>query len=139
MKESVEFYGHPNVLSTHEKTIEITKHDHLTTRGDCIIGVRASKGCSDLSEEVKKALKDEDALVKFEIEVSNEKFEFFAKGSPALTFEDEHEIVIRKSEFASPRTLAINCDKAAIDVPRSMVQKLKNSSTKGILRIYTRE
>jgi hypothetical protein len=136
LKESIEFYGHPNVLSTHEKTIEVTKDDHLTARGDCIIGVRASKGCSELSEDLKSFLRDEKSKVKFEIEVDNERFEFFARGSPLLSFEDEHEIVIRMSDYASPRTLAVNADKAACDVPRSMVQRLKNSNTRGVLRIY---
>lgn len=139
MKESIEFYGHPNVRSMHEKTIEITKHEHLTTRGDCIIGVRASKGCSDLSEDLKSFLKSEKSKVKFEIEVGNEKFEFFARGSPFLSFEDDHEIVIRMSDYASPRTLAVDADKAACDLPRSMVQRLKNSNTRGILRIYAGE
>ncbi|MEM3095074.1 MAG: DUF371 domain-containing protein, partial [Nitrososphaera sp.] len=48
VQDEVIFYGHPNVQSLHGKTVEITKDEHLTLRGDCIIGVRASKACADL-------------------------------------------------------------------------------------------
>ena len=139
LREAIEFYGHPNVRSTHQKTIEITKHEHLTKRGDCIVGVRASKACSDLSDEVKSVLRNKGSLVRFEIEINNEKFEFFGRGSPELTFADEHEIVIRKSNFVSSRTLAVNCDKASSDIPRNMVGLLKKKETHGLLRIYIQE
>lgn len=139
LKDIIEFYGHPNVLSNHQKTFEITKDEHLTTRGDCIIGLKASKGCADTSNEVKSILKNKESKVKFEIEVEGEQFEFFAKGSPELTFDDKHEIVIRKSDYASPRTLAVNANKAACDLPRSMVQMLKNPKTRGFLRIYVQD
>jgi hypothetical protein len=41
--EKINAVGHPNVLATHEKTIEITKEDFLTPTGDCIIGINADK------------------------------------------------------------------------------------------------
>lgn len=138
LREVIEFYGHPNVRAWHEKTIEITKDNNLTLKGDCIVGVRASKGCSELSEGVKSAL-NKDVTVKFEIEVGKHVFEFIAKGSSELTFEDEHEIVIRKSDFTSPRTLAVKANKAACDIPRKIVEMLKDSSVKGLLKIYTEE
>ena len=138
LRETIEFYGHPNVRAWHEKTIEITNDSNLTLKGDCIVGVRASKGCSQLSEEVKSALND-DVAVKFEIEVGKHSFEFIARGSSKLTFEDEHEIVIRKSDYASPRTLAVKANKAACDIPRKMVEMLKDSNVRGLLKIYTGE
>ncbi len=57
VQDDVTFYGHPNVRSLHPKTIEITKDEHLTPRGDCIIGVRANKACADLDEALKHRLK----------------------------------------------------------------------------------
>ena len=39
MKITVPFLGHKNILSLHEKTIEITKDSELTTNGDCIVDV----------------------------------------------------------------------------------------------------
>ena len=35
--DEIEFYGHPNIQATHQKTIEITKDDYLTHEGYCII------------------------------------------------------------------------------------------------------
>ena len=47
--DEILFYGHPNVRCLHQRTIEVTTDSHLTLRGDCIIGVRASKACKDLN------------------------------------------------------------------------------------------
>ena len=57
VQDEVIFYGHPNIRSLHAKTIEITKDEHLTPRGDCIIGVKANKACADLDESFKHRLK----------------------------------------------------------------------------------
>ncbi|TMI58912.1 DUF371 domain-containing protein, partial [Candidatus Bathyarchaeota archaeon] len=37
-------FGHPRILSTHPTTIEITRSQNLTIRGDCVIGVKSSHG-----------------------------------------------------------------------------------------------
>ena len=39
MKIEIPFQGHKNILSLHQKTLEITKDDELTSNGDCIVGV----------------------------------------------------------------------------------------------------
>jgi hypothetical protein len=49
--EEIVFYGHPNVLGLHKRTIEITKDDYLTERGDCIIGINSNKSCNDLDDK----------------------------------------------------------------------------------------
>ena len=49
MKITVPFLGHKNILSLHEKTIEITKDSELTTNGDCIVGVGADISCIAVS------------------------------------------------------------------------------------------
>ena len=54
MKFEIEFFGHENIRSLHQKTIEITKEGNLTPSGDCIIGVNASCGCNDIPNEIKK-------------------------------------------------------------------------------------
>ena len=74
VQDDVTFYGHPNVRSLHAKTIEITKDEHLTPRGDCIIGVRANKACADLDEALKHRLKSNSAVVRIEVMVGNESF-----------------------------------------------------------------
>ena len=41
--------GHPLVLGSHPTTFEVTREDYLTKKGNCIIGIAADKGCSELS------------------------------------------------------------------------------------------
>jgi hypothetical protein len=124
IREEVIAYGHKNVKALHESTMEITKEDFLTERGDCIIGIRANKACNDLSEEFKIALKS-GAKIKIILEVENEREEFYGFGSPALKLTDNKSIVIRKSDYIDERTAIILSDKAAKDLKRSLVEKLK--------------
>ncbi len=56
--ERIHAWGHENILSTHRTTIEITKDKNLTKKGDCIIGVNASKACIDLTKEFKIQIKN---------------------------------------------------------------------------------
>ena len=61
--DEVEFYGHPMVRSLHPTTYEVTKDAHLTLRGDCIIGVKADKGLSELSSGVRESIMQEESTV----------------------------------------------------------------------------
>ena len=135
VQDDVTFYGHPNVRSLHAKTIEITKYEHLTPRGDCIIGVRANKACADLDEALKHRLKSNLAVVKIEVMVENESFLITGMGDHRLSMSNSHDIVIRRTNFACPRTMSILCNKASSEVPRKMVERLQDRDTKGIFRI----
>ena len=135
IQEEVTFYGHPNVRSLHSKTIEITKDEHLTPRGDCIVGVRANKACADLDESFKRRLKSNSCLVRMEIMVEEESFLISGRGHECLTLLNSHDIVIRKTNFVCPRTLSVMCDKASSELPRSLVNILQGQETKGIFRI----
>ena len=129
------FFGHRNVQSFHARTVEITKDDHLTLRGDCIIGVRASRACADLDPSLKSRVMKNDSFVKIEIIVGNDVYPIAGSGDKRLTLENRHDIVIRKTSFVCPRTLSIRCDKASSDIPRGMVDALKNPETRGLFRI----
>ena len=48
-QEIIRCRGHPLVLGTHPTTFEVTREDHLTSSGNCIIGIAADKGCAGLS------------------------------------------------------------------------------------------
>ena len=135
VQDEVTFYGHPNVRSLHTKTIEITKDEHLTPRGDCIIGVRANKACADLNESLKNRLKSNSVVVKTEIIVENESFLITGMGDNRLSLLNLHDIVIRRTKFACPRTMSVLCNKASSEVPRKMVEKLQDRDTKGVFRI----
>ena len=135
MKFEILFSGHENIRSNHQKTIEITKESHLTPQGDCIIGVNASSSCADLPLELKNQLKNPESKIKFSIRVADKEFVLEGKGHPELILSHTEDIVIRKSDFICPRTLAIKCDKASDLLPRDMVTLLQDPKTKGIFTI----
>lgn len=135
IQDEITFYGHPNVRSNHSKSIEVTKAQTLSTKGDCIVGVNADKACNDLKPCLKKLLLKNGLDLKIEIIVEDLTFVMHAHGNPNLLLSDVHDIVIRRSKFICPRTLAISCDKAASDIPRKMTHLLRNPETKGILRL----
>ena len=135
VQDEVIFYGHPNILSDHPKTLEITRASDLTLRGDCIIGVRANKACSDLNQVLKRHLKDDGSTVNMEIIANDGLFQIVGHANKRLLLLNKHDIVIRKSNFICPRTLAICCNKASSDIPRELVHSLRNSQMKGIFRI----
>ena len=135
MEDEITFYGHKNILSLHPRTIEVTKDPNLTKNGDCIIGVSANKACDDLNISVKKKLRTNDTFVKMKIIVDQVEFELAGIGNTDLSISHKHDIVLRKSNYADSRTLAISCDKSAIDIPRDLVNLLTVSDARGILRI----
>jgi len=112
--------GHGNVLATHRNTLEFTRDAELTKRGDCIVAVAA-----DYSLEEAKKLRER---VKITIRCSGRAESLTATINPG--FSDGHEMVIRKSSFASSRTFATGADKAAADLSRSFVALLKSPEAK---------
>jgi len=138
LKERIVCYGHENVKATHRSTLEITKEDYLTPRGDCIICVKANKGLKELSDEIKKALKS-GKKVKIRITADDIVDELEAVGDERLTFENEISMVIRKSEYVDGRTLAIRANKAARDIKRELVEKLRNPEQRVVVEIIVNE
>ena len=53
-----------------------------------------------------------------------------AQGSPKLILTHPTDAIIRKSDYVSNRTLAVHADKAAKDLARDFVEKLKNPKQK---------
>ena len=122
------------MLSNHRNTIEITKDSDISLRADCIIGVAADKACSDLDSKLVEHIRSRGNL-KFLVTVKNLEFVFCGTGSSELQLTHPTEIVFRKSDFISSRTIALHCDAAAIDLPREMVKLLQDPNTIGSLRI----
>jgi hypothetical protein len=135
VQDQVTFYGHPNIRSLHARTIEITKDEHLTPRGDCIIGVKANKACADLDQSLKHRLRSNSSVVKIEIIVGDESFLISGRGDERLSMLNAHDIVVRKTNFVCPRTMSVLCNKASSDMPRKLVKMLQDQETKGIFRI----
>ncbi len=126
MIESIRARGHGNVVAGHKTTIEITREESLTPRGDCIVCVGADKGLCDLGEDFKDAARDEKAVIEVTLSVDGLLERIWGRGHPDLSFDDTSDLVIRKSDYVCGRTLMIKADKAAVDLSREMVEKLKD-------------
>ncbi len=130
MKEEIIAWGHENITAKHRTTLEITKEEKLTPRGDCIIGVKADKAICDIDERIKEWLK---AGKRIEIEIILPQYglkdSLIAFGSSDMTFKHKTDIVVRKSDYVCERTLAIRANKAAKDINREIVKLLKDPTT----------
>ncbi len=120
-------FGHKKVQATHKSTLEITKEKELSKRGDCIITVSADKGMTDLSPELKEILREDNTRIRILIEAQGIVDIVNAFGSSRLTLNHPTDIVVRKSSFVCSRTLAIKADKAAGDLSRRLVEKLRSA------------
>ncbi|EGG42701.1 hypothetical protein Nlim_0414 [Candidatus Nitrosarchaeum limnium SFB1] len=135
MRFEIQFSGHENIRSNHQKTIEITKESHLTPSGDCIIGVNATTSCAELPISLKKKLQNPYSKVTLSIKVGSHEFNVKGRGHENLSLTHLEDIVIRKSDFVCPRTLAVKCDKASDLIPREMILLLQNPKTRGTFTI----
>lgn len=130
IRETIFAHGHEKIRATHKTTFEITKETQLSEKGDCIIAVAADKALTNLSPEFKENLRKKNAkiTISFEageiIELAN------AFGASHLTLSHPTDMVVRKSNYVCNRTLAIHADKAACDLSRKLVEKLKNPEQK---------
>jgi len=127
--------GHVNIKATHPSTFEVTKENWLTPQGDCIIGISASKSPKQFSEEFKNIAKREGAIV-LAILLSDETFDYIiGKGSEKLTFKDATRMIFRKSNYVSDNTVMIKANKAARDISRELISKLRKGNILHILLI----
>jgi hypothetical protein len=117
--------GHPLITSLHKSTLEITRDAEVGPEGDCIIGVSSSRGCLDLSEGIKRAIR-EGAEMYLLLEIGDLTEEIRGFGHPDLELTHPDEMVFRKSEFISSRTVLICCDRSASDLSREFVTMLRN-------------
>jgi hypothetical protein len=127
-EESFIAWGHPNIRSSHETTLMLTREEHLTKRGDCILAIKAEKGLRDLKPNLKELLRKDGSKVIVTLETGDTKFEVIGWGSSKLTLSHPDEMVIRKSSYVSDRTLMIGANKAASDVPPEFIKLLQDES-----------
>lgn len=130
IKEVFFGYGHANMQATHKTTLEFTRDMHLSKRGDCIVAVAADKALSDLTAKFKENLRKPHAKIIITIEADGTTEKVYAEGSPQLILTHPTDMVIRKSGYVCSRTLAVHADKAACDLSRDLVEKLKNPKQK---------
>ena len=124
--EAILARGHKNITATHKTTFEITKEKSLTERGNCIIAVSANKAMPDLKPKFKEILKNENAELIIEIKAGEMHEIVRAHGSPYLQLTHPTDIVVRKSSYVCNRTLAIKANKAAADISRKLIRKIRD-------------
>jgi hypothetical protein len=129
-RENIVAFGHENIQAIHPSTLMFTREKHLSKTGDCVAGVAADKAVADLNQEFKEKLKRPNAKLTIIIEAEGLTEQIDALGSPKLILTHPTDMVIRKSNYICDRTLAIRADKSANDLPRELVEKLKNPQQK---------
>ncbi len=128
--ETIFAYGHRNIRATHKSTLEITKGNRLSKKGECIIAVSANKAIADLNPEFKGSLRNENAEMTMLIEAGGIVEVVNAFGSRQLILAHPTDIVVRKSSYVCNRTLAIKADKAAWDLSRKLAERLRDPKQK---------
>ena len=127
MQYNFHAYGHPNILATHRTTLEFTKDDEVSLKGDCIVGVKADFD----TDEIKKFIKMlQNKRITIMIEASDKKILEKIDAELNPDFNSDKEFVIRKTDFVSERTFAINSNKAAFELKRGLISCLKDKKNK---------
>ena len=129
-------YGHENVRAEHRSTLEVTAEEHLTPRGDCIVGVRAPHGSFGLPENVKNALREgwNACLI---VRAGPYSDVVCGRGDPGLQLSDDTRMIFRKSSFIEPATVFVGADKSARDLDRRLIGELsRGASADFILVVY---
>ncbi len=121
--------GHPRVRGTHPTTFEITTEGHLTTAGDCIIGVAAECGTAGLPQEFRRVLCHDRAVLLTRLSVGDLHIEVHSRGSAALTLAHPTDMVWRRSRFVCERTVGILSDRTAATLPRDLISHLRTGET----------
>jgi hypothetical protein len=125
-REYILAFGHENIQAFHPSTLMFTKEKHLSKTGDCIVALSSNKAVAELSQTFKDRLKKPRSKLTVLIEAGGLTQQISAFGSPRLILTHPTDIVIRKSDYISDRTLAIHADKSANDLSREFVEKLRN-------------
>ncbi len=122
-------FGHPNIRAAHKTTLEFTKESELSLEGDCIIGVKANFDTGKLREFVKVSDGKRIRMV-IRVQAGKKMLEEAIEARPNTLFNDNHELVVRKTDFRSGRTLGMHADKAASELDRGMAELMRNSGQK---------
>ena len=137
-QEQIRCWGHPLVLGTHPTTFEVTCEMHLTTYGNCIIGIAADKGCSGLSPAFKQVLAHNAAILVTRLSCDGTDIEVRSNGSAQFTLDHPTDMVWRRSRFVCGRTIGILSDHVAATLPRELISALKAGKEMDVTLTATR-
>ena len=124
VQEIIHCRGHHLVIGNHPTTFEVTREDHLTKNGNCIIGIAADKGCAGLSAAFKRVLANDDAVLITRLSSGDVIFEVKSHGSSRFTLDHPTDMVWRRSSFVCGRTIGILSDHVAADLPKALITNL---------------
>ncbi|MDD1674660.1 MAG: DUF371 domain-containing protein [Methanomicrobiales archaeon] len=123
-QETIYCTGHTLVLGNHPTTFEVTREDHLTKNGNCIIGIAADKGCSGLSVEFRRVLCHDDAVLFTRLSCDGITADVKSRGSARFTLDHPTAMVWRRSSFVCGRTIGILSDHVAATLPKELIAYL---------------
>lgn len=129
--------GHRNVTARHPTTLEITTEDRLTPQGDCIIGIGAGRGLPGLSAHFRSLLAGDDAELVTLLLCGGLEVTIHSYGSGAMTLDHPSDLVWRKSSYVCGRTVGIRSDIASSDLPREMIDLLKEGKDLAVVMTVT--
>jgi len=132
MKYSFTCYGHENITARHKTTLEFTKDEDLSLKGDCIVGVKAGFQLNKIKHFIKTMDNNKKITIIMEIINNNSKNKIVERINAEInpSFNSDREMVIRKTDFVSDRTFAIRADKAAFELNRNLVKNISNGKQK---------
>lgn len=134
MEYSFNCYGHENVTSKHKTTLEFTKDKNLTLNGDCIVGVNADFDLSGIKKFIDDSIKN-NKKIKIIIKNNENGMKEVVRAELNPGFDSDSEMVIRKSDFISKRTFAINADKSAFELNKELIGFLKGKDNKVVVSL----
>jgi hypothetical protein len=121
--------GHEHVSGEHASTFEVASDDYLTPSGDCILGIKADSVPASFDDSFVEACQQRDAIVTVTLETDTHVEHVEARGHPDLTFESDRSMVVRTSEYVDDRTVAVEAEKAAGDIDRSLIAALADGAS----------
>ena len=137
-QEIIQCRGHPLVSGTHPTTFEVTVESHLTSTGNCIIGIGADKGCAGLSAEFKTVLAHDDARLLTRLSCGGIDVEIHSRGSSQFTLMHPTDMVWRRSTFVCGRTIGILSDQVAATLPDDLIKNLIAEKEMTVTLVATR-
>lgn len=120
--------GHPNVTGRHPTTFEVTREEHLSCKGDCIIGIAADTGASGLPAAFAEALTRDGAVLVTRLCCGDHCITITSQGSGGMTLDHPTDLVWRRSDYVCGRTVGIRSDMTARDLPRQLIALLQGGA-----------
>ncbi len=124
MEERVRATGHANVSATHQSTFEVSTDDYLTPAGDCILGINADRAPADFDPAFVRACRSSDTRIEARLAIGEQSTSVLGRGHESLTFASDRSLVGRTSDYVDDRTVMVQANAAAADLPRDMVDQL---------------